>query len=547
MQKKFTLVNVLVTLFVLILSYFILNIYKNNLEKEVYNDVKNALRALAYSKIDSKFDVGISNAISIANDISIKESLSSNDRKKAIEALSLLSDNMKKSTPFQNIQIHLHTKDNKSFLRSWKEDKYGDDLSSFRTSVVKVNNEKMVVNTFEIGEAGFSVRSVVPVFDINKNHVGSLEFMQGINSVVVSLNREGSDFLLLVDNFQLNDKNEENKVDKYVVSQKAINKDYLEDAKKIDFDKLFKDEYFVSDKYFYTYIDIKDFTGKKLGIALISKPKNVIQSAINNASSIIWIALTILVLALLFTTIVSLITMRKDVLLPILNLKNSIDTIANSKHKVSKLEVNSNDEVGEVLNSFNNYLESLEKESLSEDMIVIEEARKVIEKVNAGLLNDRIKSQGHTQGVNLLITEINEMIEKMENNLSILSEMFVAISSAKYDFDIPKTENLTGLVASLISGAKVTQASISEIMCLIEQANNELTDSAVELDKASHRLSESSNIQAASLEESAPAIEEISATLTKSAENTAKMAQYASNVTKSSDIGKELGKLYGWD
>lgn len=540
MQKKFTLVNVLVTLFVLILSYFILNIYKNNLEKEVYNDVKNALRALAYSKIDSKFDVGISNAISIANDISIKESLSSNDRKKAIEALSLLSDNMKKSTPFQNIQIHLHTKDNKSFLRSWKEDKYGDDLSSFRTSVVKVNNEKMVVNTFEIGEAGFSVRSVVPVFDINKNHVGSLEFMQGINSVVVSLNREGSDFLLLVDNFQLNDKNEENKVDKYVVSQKAINKDYLEDAKKIDFDKLFKDEYFVSDKYFYTYIDIKDFTGKKLGIALISKPKNVIQSAINNASSIIWIALTILVLALLFTTIVSLITMRKDVLLPILNLKNSIDTIANSKHKVSKLEVNSNDEVGEVLNSFNNYLESLEKESLSEDMIVIEEARKVIEKVNAGLLNDRIKSQGHTQGVNLLITEINEMIEKMENNLSILSEMFVAISSAKYDFDIPKTENLTGLVASLISGAKVTQASISEIMCLIEQANNELTDSAVELDKASHRLSESSNIQAASLEESAPAIEEISATLTKSAENTAKMAQYASNVTKSSDIGKEL-------
>lgn len=239
MQKKFTLVNVLVTLFVLILSYFILNIYKNNLEKEVYNDVKNALRALAYSKIDSKFDVGISNAISIANDISIKESLSSNDRKKAIEALSLLSDNMKKSTPFQNIQIHLHTKDNKSFLRSWKEDKYGDDLSSFRTSVVKVNNEKMVVNTFEIGEAGFSVRSVVPVFDINKNHVGSLEFMQGINSVVVSLNREGSDFLLLVDNFQLNDKNEENKVDKYVVSQKAINKDYLEDAKKIDFDKIF--------------------------------------------------------------------------------------------------------------------------------------------------------------------------------------------------------------------------------------------------------------------------------------------------------------------
>lgn len=70
---------------------------------------------------------------------------------------------MKKSTPFQNIQIHIHTKDNRSFLRSWKPEKFGDDLTTFRPSVVKVNSEKTAVNTFEVGEAGLSVRSVVPV------------------------------------------------------------------------------------------------------------------------------------------------------------------------------------------------------------------------------------------------------------------------------------------------------------------------------------------------------------------------------------------------
>lgn len=251
--KKFTLINIIVTLLVLVIGYLILNNYKISLENEVYNDVKSELRTLSNSKIESKLEVGISNAISISNDSLIKESLSSNDRKKAMEALSTLSENMKKSTPFQNIQIHIHTKDNHSFLRSWKTEKFGDDLSSFRASVVKVNSEKVAINTFEVGEAGLSVRSVVPVFDSNKNHIGSLEFMQGINSVAVSFDKEGNGFLLLVDSSLVSgDKTQENKLDKYLISQKFINKDFLEDAKKINFNKLLKDEYLISDKYYYS-------------------------------------------------------------------------------------------------------------------------------------------------------------------------------------------------------------------------------------------------------------------------------------------------------
>ena len=81
--------------------------------------------------INGKLDVGISNAVSIANDSSIKESLSSNNRQLAVNALATLSENMKKSTPFNNVEVHIHTKDSHSFLRSWKTDKFGDDLSAF--------------------------------------------------------------------------------------------------------------------------------------------------------------------------------------------------------------------------------------------------------------------------------------------------------------------------------------------------------------------------------------------------------------------------------
>jgi methyl-accepting chemotaxis protein len=539
--KKFTLINLIVTILVLIIGYFILNKYKNDLTKEVYNEVTLELNTLSNLKIEAKLEAGISNAISIANDSSIRESLASSNRDLAINTLANLSKSMKDSTPFKNIQVHLHTKDNHSFLRSWSPTKFGDDLSSFRASVVKANSEKIAVNGFEIGNAGLSIRSVVPIFDVNKNHVGSLEFMQGINSVASSFDKENKAFLLLMDSSLATVKiKEEDKLDKYLISQKFINKAFLEDAKKIDFKELLNNKYLISDKYFYTYMDISDFEGKKLGIALIAKPIEIVQTAINHASYIIWVALIILFIALTITMIISLINMKNYILAPILNLKNSINSI--SSHSLSqstRIEVKSNDEIGDVVNSFNNYLDSIEK-GLIVDQLVIDESRQIIAKVNAGLLNDRIKGKAHSLGVDSLVNEINNMIERMQKNLTILSGALVALSTAKYDYEIPHIQDVTGIIASLISGTKVTQSSINEIMCLIEKSNNELSSSSSELTNASKKLSDSSNTQAASLEETAAAIEEISATVTRSSENAVQMASYAKNVTKSSTAGKEL-------
>ena len=539
--KKFTLINVMVTILVLVIGYFILNKYKNDLINEVYNDVKVELNTLSKIKIDAKFEAGISNAISISNDSSIKEALISNNRQIAIDTLATLSDNMKKSTPFQNVQIHIHTKDNHSFLRSWKTEKFGDDLSSFRASVVKVNKEKVAVNTFEVGEAGLSIRSVVPIFDSTNKHLGSMEFMQGINSVATSFDEQGKAFLLLMDGkLAISEVKDENKLNNYVISQKFINKDFLEDSKKIDFNKLFENEYLMSEKYFYTYMDILDFNGNKLGIALTAEPKENVQIAINHASYIIWVALFILVFALFITMLISLLNMKNSILAPISNLKNSIDAISsNNLSQSTRIDVKSNDEIGDVVHSFNNYLDSIEK-GLIQDHLVIDESRQIISKVNAGLLNDRIKGVASSVEVDSLVKEINGMIERMQSNLTILSESLVALSNAKYDYKIPHIDNLTGLIASLLSGTKVTQSSMNEVMCLIENSNTELSSNSNELEKASKELSNSSNIQAASLEETAAAIEEISATLTRSSQNAANMAKYAQNVTKSSDIGKEL-------
>ena len=539
--KKFTIITILVTAIMFVIGYSVLNYYKGKLTTEVYSDVKNDLKQLASMGIEAKLDVGISNAISIANDSYIKEALATNNRELAIKALSTLTENMKKSTPFKNVEIHIHTKNNHSFLRSWQVSKFGDDLTSFRASVVKVNSTKEAVNTFEVGKAGLSIRSVVPIFDNQNNHIGSLEFMQGINSVAKDFDKNGDAFLLLMDaKATIEEVDNSVKFGDFVISQKFINNDYLEDVKTINFDELFKNEYLISKKYFYTYVEIKDFQNKKIGIALSAKPMVKVENAISHTASIIWIALLILVIALFVTAIFALINMRKNILHPIMDLKYSIENITNSSSSENvRLKVFSDDEIGDVVKSFNIYLDSIEK-GILQDGEVITESKVIIEKVTRGLLNDRIKKQANSQEVQSLVNEINGMIDLLQDILLKLSEVLVSMSNAKYEKEVPKIDGLTGTIASLFSGVEVTRSSINEIICLIDKSNKELTNSATELSTASRKLSDSSNVQAASLEETAAAIEEIAATIRQSTQTATQMAQYAQNVTKSNNLGKEL-------
>lgn len=74
-SKKFTLVSLSVTVLSIVIGYFTLNYYKNQLTNDVYNSIKSELSKSSKDRIKAKFDVGISNAISIANDSMIKKAL----------------------------------------------------------------------------------------------------------------------------------------------------------------------------------------------------------------------------------------------------------------------------------------------------------------------------------------------------------------------------------------------------------------------------------------------------------------------------------------
>ena len=72
-------------------------------------------------------------------------------------------------------QFQFHTPPAVSWLRVHRPEKFGDDLSSFRLTVVNTNTRRQPTTGLEVGVAGLGARGMVPVFS-GDTHVGSVEF-----------------------------------------------------------------------------------------------------------------------------------------------------------------------------------------------------------------------------------------------------------------------------------------------------------------------------------------------------------------------------------
>ncbi|MGM0509294.1 MAG: cache domain-containing protein, partial [Fusobacteriota bacterium] len=89
----------------------------------------------------------------------------------------------------QNIrQLHFHFKDNTSFLRMHRPEKFGDDLSGFRETVEIVNRTSLFYSGFEEGRIFNGYRYVYPL-SYKDEHIGSVEISVSLNSFLERLSK----------------------------------------------------------------------------------------------------------------------------------------------------------------------------------------------------------------------------------------------------------------------------------------------------------------------------------------------------------------------
>jgi len=179
MLKKFnirTLLAISFTVVLLLVTLVNIPLVINTVTSVVEEAEKRELEELfesAKAEIEAEGQLANALASMVANIDSFSAMVANGQREQLAEALVPVFKIMKKE--FDARQFQYHTPPATSFLRLHKPAKFGDDLSSFRKTVVATNTLKENIVGLEKGVAGLGIRGISPVFSAG-NHIGSVEF-----------------------------------------------------------------------------------------------------------------------------------------------------------------------------------------------------------------------------------------------------------------------------------------------------------------------------------------------------------------------------------
>nr|WP_323596206.1 cache domain-containing protein [Aliarcobacter butzleri] len=247
-----------------------------------------------------------------------------------------------------------------------------------------------------------------------------------------------------------------------------------------------------------------------------------------------------LVLAVIFIFIYNYFV-NQAIIKPLTNINEAIVDMTDGKGNADHIDKKSNDEIGKLTDSFNNYIKKL-KSGYMEDAKVIENVDEVIEKVINGFYVYKVEKTSSNPQIEKLRNSINSMIEKTNQNLLGLNNILIDYGSSNFSLNDSKidTSKVGGIVSSLIASTQLIGASVSEFLSMIVNSGKKLNEDTEILSTSAGKLSDSASTQAASLEETAAAIEEITSIVKSTVQKTKTMSSLAEQLQLSSKDGELL-------
>jgi len=278
---------------------------------------------------------------------------------------------------------------------------------------------------------------------------------------------------------------------------------------------------------------IDDFLSKELSLTIKS------QLSKTNNSMLFYFSLNLIgIVVVIFIAFMIL----KDIFLKLSNLNNAVDNLINTKDTSSRIQVNSEDEIGIISNKFNSYLEGIEN-GIEEDNKLIAEAKSTIDRVKHGWYTQTININTSNKTLNEFKNSVNEMILATKDHFTELNTILDKYVQNDYRREL-KIQDIeeNGVFDILVKDIGNLRSTITSI--LVENKANGMTlkSSATSLLSNVETLNINSNEAAASLEQTAAALEQITSNISNNTNNIIKMSGFANSLRSSSTKGETLAK-----
>ncbi|MDD2828048.1 MAG: methyl-accepting chemotaxis protein [Sulfuricurvum sp.] len=463
--------------FIVVLINYIFSVH--DIRDDIYASQSKEMNTVFAEAIEAKNSVGITNAIGISKNSAVVNGLMNGDREGTLKSLQSLSKDYKENTKFGNVKIHVHDRDVHSFLRVWKPEKFGDDLSSFRKTILAVKETKKPLVAIEIGVAGLELRGIAPILS-GGEYVGSVEFMQGLNSIIKDMHKNfGDEVIIALDNRYLENAKElkdSPKIGKdytLAVKEDAVDKEFLAELSKSEFDP--KKGSFVTDNYYIEPIVIKDFSGEAVAYAFSAKKLETVENLINQSKDSLLRQVVIMTVLDVIILVLLILIVRRAVTDPIENLDLIAKELASGDADMSKrLDVTSNDEIGKAAKSFNIFIEKVESIAL----LAEERAREAI--------SAKSKSEEQVAQNEMSLRLAHQMIQGAIHNAGNLRGSLE--SSVQNLNEVNTLNHDTGNVVDTVSD------QTDEIMSSMSKITEMINDSRANSEQLNHNVSEISNV-----------------------------------------------------
>ena len=351
-------------LFVLLVAILVSNFYYST-SKEKDRIYKKEIKKYSYffkNEYQVKKNFGLTNAIMLSNNEYVTSVFLDGDREYTEKGLKNLLKEFKENTSLKNTKIHIHDKNVHSLLRVWKPKKFGDDLSSFRKTIVEVKKSKKPLVAIELGRAGLVLRGVAPVIK-QKKYLGSVEFMQGFNSIVKDGKKVNLDVIILLKKEYLKvatllEKSKSIENYSLATKERNTNMQFFRELNGVNISKT--NSMLKTKNYLFTSLAMKDFSGNVVAYALVGQNKTIVTKVLNSAISIIEHQMIIALIAFLILFIILYFVIRFAILNPLNNLTQKAKDLSSGDGDLTKkLEINGDDEIAQASKEINSFIEKV--------------------------------------------------------------------------------------------------------------------------------------------------------------------------------------------
>lgn len=255
-------------------------------------------------------------------------------------------------------KIHYHLPPAISFIRCWSE-KNGDDISSFRNTILDISRDHQPIEGIEVGRGGFVVRGIAPITSDSGGYQGSVEVMLGLENFLSDSKINEEEELAMFMNTGLlsiatgflessssNISEEKTTIGDYITINKTSEKFNFKNLSAEELDEGAKGMHIYNKgKYKYSVYPINDFSGEVIGVGVYQLDLSDFYNSMQAMNTIL-IIVGVLLLILLIVSISIMI--YRYVSKPVNDAMKFTEEIAKG-NLLENINIRSNDEIGTLL------------------------------------------------------------------------------------------------------------------------------------------------------------------------------------------------------